>query len=220
MWNRVAAVDTYNFTSAPGAAYVVEANPAMPDRAGLDLPGRGPWSPVLRDDPACLDTIWSRERDTDSRWLGLGLFVVVYRADLCSRRATSRRDERQDAEEHHTAMCVPVHRGHGHSLVATFPPRWVLIGFGCLHPRQSIHPLTVSADRSDLLPAPAGATSVSWRAPSRQGKASAKAAPALARIWRTDGISTMAATPATMQALPMMNTAWIPRTDATGPTTA
>src|ERR1039458_4396008 len=31
MWNRAAAVDTYSFTLAPGAAYVVEANPAMPD---------------------------------------------------------------------------------------------------------------------------------------------------------------------------------------------
>ena len=58
------------------------------------------------------------------------------------------------------------------------------------------------------------------RAKERQSKASAEALLVVERICRTDGMRRMIATPTIKLALPMTNTAWIPRTDTTGPTTA
>ena len=59
----------------------------------------------------------------------LGHLVVVHGLNLRSRRAASRRDEREGTEDDATA-CVPAKRCFGHHLCATCPPRRVLVQFG------------------------------------------------------------------------------------------
>src|ERR1035441_5792783 len=77
MWNRAAAVDTYSFTLAPGAAYVVEANPAMPDGVpGVIIQAVVPGSRVSAGNPQGL--------------MPVGLPAVLIQAVVPGRRFSAR----------------------------------------------------------------------------------------------------------------------------------